>query len=217
VSTSLGRFKTKESAKLLTKLAESDESVLVASAASRALGATRRPEAYETLVALLDEPSWAEVIRAGAIGGLAELRDERAVDVLKERTKYGEPTRARRAAIAAISRIATGRKTREHLEELLEDHDPHLRVTVADALGELGDVKARVALRRQLERDLDGRVRRRIREVLRDLGGRGRRDMRGLREEVDELRKQHGELKARMSKLEARLNGARPPRKHDRK
>ena len=55
---------------------------------------------------------------------------------------------------------------------------PILRIDVVRALGELGDTKARPALRERLEVDLDARVRRRIREVLRDLGraaARGRR------------------------------------------
>jgi aminopeptidase N len=100
--------------------------------------------------------------------------------------------------------LSTSRKTRELLEELLDDGDPHLRVAAVVALGEVGDVKARPALRRQHERDLDGRVRRRIAEVLRDLGGRGRRVVDTLREELDELRRQHGELRARLGKLEER-------------
>jgi aminopeptidase N len=201
----LGAFKNKEAADLLLRPARDDESVLVAAAASRALGATRQSQAYDTLVGLLDRPSWAEVLRAGAIAGLAALRDERAVDVLRERTRYGVPNRARRAAIAALAQLSTSRKTREHLEDLLDEGDPHLRVEVADALGELGDPKARGALRRQLDRDLDGRVRRRIREVLRDLGGRGRREMRRMREELEDLRRQHTELRGRLSKIEDRL------------
>ena len=51
------------------------------------------------------------------------------------------------------------------LEDLLDSADPYLRVDVVRALADLGDPKARGALQRQLDRDLDGRVRRRIREV----------------------------------------------------
>jgi aminopeptidase N len=205
----LGGFKSNEAAELLVRAARDDESLLVAAAACRALGATRQSSAFEALVGLLDRPSWAEVLRAGAISGLAALRDERAVEVLRERTRYGVPTRARRAAIAALAQLSTARKTRELLEDLLDESDPHLRVEVADALGEIADPKARAALRRQLERDLDGRVRRRIREVLRDLGGRGRREMRRLREELEDLRRQHADVRARLGKLEDRLGGDR--------
>ena len=70
------------------------------------------------------------------------------------------------------------------------------------ALGELGDAKARGALRERLEHDLDARVRRRIREVLRDLGE-PKRAADTLREELDKLQGEHAELKTRLAKLEA--------------
>src|SRR5690606_33503923 len=107
---------------------------------------------------LIDRESWADVLRVGAIGGLAKLRDERGVELLRERTRYGIPSRGRRAAIGGLPALSTSRKTREFLEDLLDDRDPHLRVAVIEALGDLGDVKARGALRRRLEREDDGRV-----------------------------------------------------------
>src|SRR5262249_32313441 len=105
-------------------------------------------------------------------------------------------------AILALPKLAGDRKAREALEELLESTDPHLRVDVVRALADLGDPKARASLHRQLDRDLDGRVRRRIREVLRDLGGTGKREVDRLRDELEALRAEHAELKARLGKLE---------------
>lgn len=204
VAAALGGFRTAAAAKLLTKMARSDESYFVAASACRALGDTRQPEAFDTLVELLDRPSWADAIRAGALDGLARLRDDRALDELRKRTRYGEPERARRAAVAALARMSTNRKTREALEDLLDDQNPHMRVAVVLAIAELGDSKSRPALRRLLSRDLDARVRRRTREVLRDLGGRGRRETRRLREELEQMRRAHQELSARVSKLEER-------------
>jgi aminopeptidase N len=96
---------------------------------------------------------------------------------------------------------------------MLESADPYLRVDVVRALGELGDAKARGALHRQLDRDLDGRVRRRIREVLRDLGGAGKRDADRLRDELTALRTEHAELKTRVGKLESIVSP--PPAKPD--
>lgn len=213
VMVALGNFRKPEAAKVLEKAARDDESILVASSACRALGKTRQPRAYDVLVQLLDRDAWADALRAGAIGGLANLRDDRAQDALRERTKYGVPTRARRAAIVALPEIGHNRKNRELLEELLDDPDPYLRVSVALALGELGDSKARGALRRQLDRDLDARVRRRIREVLRTLGGKGKKELSRLRDELETLRRDHGELQARMAKVEAalKLNEKRRP------
>ncbi len=94
---------------------------------------------------------------------------------------------------------------REALEDLLEDPDPYLRVDVVRALGDIGDSKARPALRARLETDLDPRVRRRIREVLRDLGGEGKKGIDHLREELERLRDEHAELKGRIAKIEARV------------
>ena len=208
----LGHFKTPESAKLLARAARNDPSLLVAAAACRALGSTRQPSALEVLSKLIDRPSWADVLRSGALTGLARLGDEQAVKELSKNTKYGVPNRSRRTAIAGLPKLSTDRETRELLEELLQDRDPHVRVSVAMALGELGDIKSGAALRTQLDRDLDARVRRRIREVLRDLGGAGVRETRRLREEVDELRRHHRELEAQLSRFEERLKAQEKPK-----
>jgi aminopeptidase N len=199
----LGGFKTAKAAELLQRSALRDASYLVEAEAARALGATKQASGFDTLVDILDRPSWSDVIRAGAIDGLANLRDERAVPHVIARTRYGVSTRGRRAAILALPKLAGDRKARETLEDMLESADPYLRVDVVRALGDLGDAKARGALHRQLDRDLDGRVRRRIREVLRDLGGAGKKDADRLREELDALRTEHAELKSRLGKLES--------------
>jgi len=107
------------------------------------------------------------------------------------------------AGIMALPKLAQDRRSREALEELLLDPDPYLRVDVVRALGEVGDGKARPALRASLETDLDPRVRRRIREVLRDLGESGKRATDQLKEELDKLLAEQADLKARLSKLEA--------------
>jgi aminopeptidase N len=203
----LGRYRSSRAAEVLKKIVLRDPSYLVEAEAARALGATRQAAAFDTLLDVIDRPSWADVVRGGAIDGLANLRDERAVPHVVARTRYGYPTRGRRAAISALPKLASDRKARETLEDLLEEKDPYLRVDVVRAIGDLGDSKARGALTRQLDRDLDGRVRRRIREALRDLGGASRREADRLREELDALRAEHGDLKGRLGKLEAMIAG----------
>ncbi|MFO0756531.1 MAG: M1 family aminopeptidase [Byssovorax sp.] len=203
VVAALGRFRTSKAAAALQKVALRDASYLVEAEAARALGATRQSSAFDTLVDILDRPSWADVIRSGALDGLAALRDERAVPHVIARTRYGISMRGRRAAILALPKLSTDRKARETLEDLLDSDNPYVRVDVVRALSELGDAKSRGALHRQLERDLDGRVRRRIREVLRDLGGAGKRETDRLKDELEALRTEHSELKARLGKLEA--------------
>jgi aminopeptidase N len=200
----LGSFRTTEAMEAIKPYALRDDSYLVESEAARALGRTRQVAAFDTLVDLLERPSWFDVVRAGAIDGLAALRDDRAVPHLSARTRYGHPPRARRAAVVALPKLASDRKTREAIEQLLDDPDPLLRIDAVRALGDLGDAKARAALRDRIESDLDARVRRRIREVMRDLAE-PKRATEQLRDELEKLQSEHLELKTRLAKLEATL------------
>lgn len=200
----LGNFKTDAAARALTPIALRDASYLVEADAARSLGKTRKASGFETLVEILDRPSWADVIRAGALDGLAALRDERAVPHVLARTRYGISSRGRRAAVMALAKLSTDRVAREALEDLLDDRDPHLRADVARALVELGDPKSRAALAARLEREDDGRVRRQLREALRDLDGGPRKEQERLRDELEKLRVAHAELAAKVARLEAR-------------
>ncbi len=205
VVSALGRFRTEAAEAAIRPRALSDASYLVESEAARALGKTKRASAFDVLVEAAGRPSWADVIAVGAIDGLAALRDERATPHLMSWTKYGRPTRMRRSAILALPKIDDGKKTREALEDLLGDADPHLRIDVARAIGEIGDSKSRGVLRERLELDLDARVRRRLRETLRDLGGDGKRAADQWKEELDKLQNEHASLKGRVAQLEARI------------
>ncbi len=210
VAAALGAFRTPAAAQLLTGLAKKDASYLVEAEAARALGRTRQANVLKTLLAVIDRSSWADVMRAGALDGMAALRDENAIAPVTERTAYGFPTRGRRAAISALSQLSDSRKVREHLEALLEDRDPHLKIEVVAALERLGDVRSRGALRRAAEGELDGRVVRRIREALREIGEGGAGDRRRLHDEIETLRDDLAELKARLSKFEAARKTAAP-------
>jgi aminopeptidase N len=206
----LGHFRTADALSAILPHALRDPSYLVEAEAARALGRTRQAAAFDVLLEVLERPSWFDVIRAGAIDGLAALRDDRAFSHLSARVRYGHPPRARRAAVLSLPKLSSDRKTRETLEQLLDDTDPLLRIDVVRALGELGDPKARPALRERLEIDLDARVRRRIREVMRDLAE-PRRAADQLREEFEKLQGEHAELKLRLAKIEARTDGSGRP------
>jgi aminopeptidase N len=200
----LGHFRSTEAMELVKVPALRDESYLVEAEAARALGRTRQSGAFDVLVDLLGRPSWFDVVRVGAIDGLAALRDDRAMPHLGARVRYGQPQRVRRAAVMSLPKLAGDRRTRETLEMLLDDPDPILRIDVVRALGELADTKARPALRERLEVDLDARVRRRIREVLRDLAE-PRRAAEAVREDLEKLQGEHADLKVRLAKIEARF------------
>ena len=207
VVVALGRFRTPEAFRLLEERCGSDPSYLVVSAAADALGGTRQPGVVARLTPLLKQDSWADVIRAGALSGLGRSRDESALDALIKHSEYGTPTRARRAAIAALPELSEGRKVREHLEQLLDDTQPHLRISAIDAMEKLADHKVRGTLRQHLHRELDGRVSRRAREVLRSLAEADRGRHKQLSDELEALRNEFVELKAKVGKLEAARKG----------
>ncbi len=198
----LGAFRTPEAARLLVPLAKKDASYLVESEAARSLGRTRQSTALKPLLGLIDRVSWADVTRAGVLDGLAALRDESAIEPVMARTRYGIPTRGRRAAIAALAQLSETRAVREHLELMLDDPDPYLRIDVVRALSTLADPRSRGALSRQLTRELDGRVARRIREALRDMGDAPATERKRLSDELENVKNELGELKVRLAKLE---------------
>jgi aminopeptidase N len=207
----LGQIRGTASFEALAR-ARSIEHPKVRRAVADALGRFRTT-AFETLVDVIDRPAWADVISAGAIDGLAALRDDRGMPHLVARTRYGHPARMRRAAVLALPKLASDRKCREILEDLLDDPDTMLRLDVARALGEVGDGKARPALRARIELELDPRVRRRLREAVRDLSQEGKRTHDGLRDDVDKLQAEHAELRGRIAALEARALGHGPDKK----
>jgi aminopeptidase N len=201
----MGHFRTPEAAQELKLVALKDRSYFVESEAARSLGRTRQSAGYETLIEILDRAAWGDIIRVGALDGLAALRDERAISHVLARTRYGTKNRGRRAAIMALARLTTDRKHREALEELLDDADPHLRADVVRALVEMGDHKSRTALARRLDREQDGRVRRRIREAFHEIASRTKEIQSELRDEIDKLKTEQAELASKMKKIEASL------------
>jgi aminopeptidase N len=212
VARALGRFRVSSAAEALLPLAKADPSYLVEGEAARALGATRIGAHFDLLVQLLDRPAWADSVRAGAADGLAALRDDRAVPHLVARTAYGQPSQGRRACLVALARLDASRKTRELIEERLDDVDVFVRISAIRALETLGDPKSRGALSARLAREDAPTVRRRLREALRDLSAGRDGEVRRLRDELDKLRDESQELRARLAKVEGKIDGAAKPK-----
>ena len=153
------------------------------------------------------------MIRQHAYRGLAEARDDSALGLLVEGTRWGRPTQGRRAAAGALALLMRGRRdreardVRERIELLLADRDFRVQAAAIEALARdrrSGGDRARS--RRMIDRELDGRLRRRGKEVIRDLeeGAPLAEDVRRLRDEVGELRTLAGALRERVETLEAR-------------
>jgi len=214
IARALGEFLHDDaaSAALATIVERGDASYFVEAEAALALGKTRTPRAPELLRQAATRESFTDVIRQHAYRGLAEARDDSAVGLLLDGTRWGRVTQGRRAAIGALAQLMRGRRdreardVRERIEILLGDRDFRVQAAAIEALGVIGDPAAIGALRRMVERELDGRLRRRGREVIRDLeeGAPLAEEVRRLRDEVGELRTLVGSLRDRLDRAETR-------------
>jgi aminopeptidase N len=208
----LGQFRHDErAAAAAAKVLEGDASYFVEAEAASSLAKTRDAGAFDKLARAMGRPSYLEVLRSACISGMAELRDERAVAVALAESAPGKPPTSRRAAIAALGLLgdehhAHRRRALETLTELLDDPDFRARIAAVEALRVLGDPRAAGALSRAADADLDGRVRRRAREVARKLaeGAREEEKLSSLRDQLDTLREEADKLRERVLKLETK-------------
>ena len=208
VARALGQFKKEEAADALIDLLDKDESYYVAAFAASSLGKTRSTRAYDVLTKALERDSHADVIRSMAFEGLSELRDERAIPVALEWTRYGRPPRAREGAILVLAKLGEGKKeVTEALVDLLDDPWLRVRVRAIGALEELKDVAAIPALEGMIMRELDGRAIRLAREAIIKIreGKSAPDDVKKLRESLDKVEEENRSLKDRLDRLEKRL------------
>jgi len=214
VAEALGEFRTDDACSTLAKLLKKDASYLVEATAATAIGKTRAKAAFALLREAAKRESWNDVVRSGALAGLAELGDERAVPVLIGWTKYGKSPFARRAALAALGKIGEGRKdVREVVIALLDDRSFFVRMSAVGALEALHDRAALPALEAIALADVDGRLKRRSAEAVRAIRDHAppSAEVRQLRDELVELRTANRLLADRLELLER--NGKRPASK----
>ncbi|HEY3803773.1 MAG TPA: M1 family metallopeptidase [Kofleriaceae bacterium] len=197
-----------------------DASYFVEAEACLALGKTRHARAGELLRKAATRDSYTDVIRQHAYRGLAEARDDSALGLLADAIRWGHVTQGRRAAAGALAQLMRGRRdreardVRERLELLLTDRDFRVQAAAVEALGVIGDPASIGPLRRMIDRELDGRLRRRGKEIVRDLeaGAPLAEEVRRLRDEVGELRAIATGMRDRLETLEAK-----PAKKKDKK
>jgi aminopeptidase N len=228
IAAALGAFRAPEQVALAERAAEAltdllrrgEPSYYVEAAGATALGKTRAPGAFETLVSLVERPSWNELIRAGVFAGLGELGDPRSVDVLAVwAADRAKPMDARVGALVGLRLLAaTGRvegeaKVRAVDAALAGLSDPwELAVlAAAGALRAWGDARAIHALERVVSSNPDERIVRAARESSLALrrGATRSAEARQLRGDLDALREENRTLRTRLDALESRLNGQR--------
>jgi aminopeptidase N len=129
----------------------SDPSYGVIKAAALAIGETRTPDAFESLIKLLDVPSWRDNIRASALLGLAALRDKRALDIASRFAQSGNAPQVRVAALRILGGIGAGDPkvftlVSETTTKAFQSEDLTLGAAAAEALVSLGDPRGIVVL-----------------------------------------------------------------------
>ena len=208
VAAALGNFHHEEAATSLIAPAREDESYFVRHAALAALGKTRDSRAFDILSPAVREKSWNDWIASGAVRGLAELADPRAMEILCEAASETHDEGLRRAAVAAIGRLgelAESERTRvvQALEERLDDRTFMVQLAAIGAAESLGDARLLPALDRLSQAAFDGRVRRdaaeaaiRVREAAKVPA-----QVTAMRSDIDGLREEQRKLQEKIEAL----------------
>jgi len=220
----LSQIKTQESYEALKPLVENgDPSYYVEASAVKALGGMvsvalkQEAEVLSLLKSVLHERAgWNDVVRAGAIAGLAQLKtSQAALELIMEYTKLGVPQALRLVAIRSLGTISIGQtpvnleRLLERLEELSRETFFLTQVSVVAALGQMETPKAIGILHSLVDQTPDGRVRRSAEEAIQRVQKNSGADqaVKQLREELDQLKQQNQELKSRLETLEAKSSG----------
>ena len=224
VAQALGKIKTNSSYEALKKLLlAGDDSYYVEATATTSIGSIAatmeedKPEEAEVLKLfegiLQSKAGWNEVVRNGAIAGLAELKtSEAALNLILDYTKLGVPQLLRLGAIRALGKISVGQsnvnlqRILERLTTISQETFFLTQIAVANALGQMENKKAIGVLRTLAEQTPDGRVRRyaeeQIDKVVEKTSSHG--VVNDLRSEIEQLKQQNQQLKSRLESLEAK-------------
>jgi HEAT repeat protein len=106
---------------------------------------------------MLNEKSWLDLIRAGAMNGLYHMNND-----IKEVIKFakpGEQKRTRMLAIAMLGKFGKGdREVLETLLELAEDRHTLIQMAAVQALEQMADERAIPVLEKLSKGKRDGRL-----------------------------------------------------------
>lgn len=217
-----------EGAAILALARDGDPSVQVEGAALVALGEriarADRGEAvlppgespdglFALLVAAMDRPAWAEVLRQRALDGLARTGRAEALPLLIAATGPAQPDRVRAVAAMGLGRLAetTPILRRAAVDRLMATaRDPSWRLSwfSLQALGGSQDRRALGLLHEIHATALEGRLRRTAFEAARRLAASGEAPLQELRDGLEKARRETQELRDRLEKLEAERRGA---------
>lgn len=194
VVNSLGNYKTAQEGKVLAGIVSggTEKSEFVLADACAALGRTGWSGAFKALSGALAIDSWNEIVRVGALNGLAELGDSRGVDLAHAWARPGKPMAARPSALGCLGKLAavktgkgkskvktaTAANTRALgvLHKLAANKELAqftLRMALVNALGEAKSESSIAVLEALKGESHDGRVKRLIAETITKIGAKG--------------------------------------------
>ncbi|HZS07138.1 MAG TPA: DUF3458 domain-containing protein [Blastocatellia bacterium] len=143
----LAQFKDQDLADLFISIVSKDESYYAIADAARALGATGSPKAFDALAKAVEVPSDKDVIRAGALEGMAALKDKRALD-LAFKCGFGPNSENVRAAALKLA-LAVGKDDEAAKEKVLQlliaalkSSSLGLKFNALGGINQLGDPRA---------------------------------------------------------------------------
>ncbi|MEI6381717.1 MAG: M1 family metallopeptidase [Cyanobacteriota bacterium ELA615] len=220
----LSKFKNSQTFNIFKDyLAKGDPSYYTEAAIAQNLGSLatatfqeKQPEVIELLQDVLkNRAGWNEVVRAGAIAGLSELKNNpKAVEIILEYTKAGVPQPLRLAAIRSLGPVSLAQKESElemiaeQLQNLAKEPFFLTQVAVCSAAGQMQTPSAITILESLAGQTLDGRVARIAQEAISKvqaaLGTEKGLDQ--LREKLDKITEENKDLKSRLAALEAKLD-----------
>ncbi len=170
VAVALGEFKAEGALDPLKRLVSDKNSYFVPAEAAKSIGKTQQETAMQLLRRYLPLDSWNDVIKSGVLEGLAQLRTDEAIQLLKAHAKYGYHYRSRMAAIRNLGLTGKGRKdVLDMLIEFTKEEFTLIQLVSAIALGDLGDERAIPVLEDMTKGHKDGRVKRQAHEAIRKI------------------------------------------------
>jgi aminopeptidase N len=233
VVNALGNFDGKKVGHLLAEIITSgkETSQFVLADAAAALGRSTWHDGFDVLKHASTIESWNEVVRIGALSGLAEHGHDNSTAVAIDLAQPGKPWLARPAAIAALGQLAAsvkpGKKNKalKALHKLAESEEGSqftLRMSIVNALGQANQEESLAVLDRLEKSSFDGRVKRLISETatkIREASKSGKAKAAKQEAKVDQkkLAEQVGKLSTDLASVSKELKKLRQEKKTTKK
>ncbi len=212
----LGGFQSESAADALRAVIDTNpQTPHLLGSALKSLGRTRQPNVDAVIAPYVHSAqTWADIVAARALAGLAETRNEDVFPLLFTAASAEHRPRIRAAAFAALAELAghipvRNADVRECLLCVLAEGGFRESLAAIDALKTLGDSKALVALDTVHATAADGRVMRMAFEAATSIRRTGKAlgVARQAQQRAEEVARQHAELRVRVDRLEGRSEG----------